>query len=236
MCGICGSTNDPDRRQVTRMNAAMVLRGPDDEGTFADERVGVALGARRLSIIDVEGGHQPVTNEDRTLRAVLNGEIYNHPALREMLAARGHRFASGVDTEVLVHLYEDYGAAMVHALEGMYAFALWDGQRETLLIARDRFGEKPLFYAQKAGDLMFASELDALLAGLGGAAELDPASVDAFFVFGYVPGPASIVRGVRQLPPGHLLRWERRARRAQLECYWQPTAAWSQGGEEGFQE
>ena len=236
MCGICGSTKDPERSHVSRMNAAMVSRGPDDEGTFADERVGVALGARRLSIIDVEGGHQPVTNEDRTLWAVLNGEIYNHPALRDMLAARGHRFSSGVDTEVLVHLYEDYGAAMVHALEGMYAFALWDARREELIIARDRFGEKPLFYAETAGDLLFASELDALLAGLPGAVELDPASVDAFFVFGYVPGPASIMRGVKQLPPGHLLRWERRWRRVRIEPYWTPLTAPTLSAHEEFEE
>jgi asparagine synthase (glutamine-hydrolysing) len=222
MCGICGSTNDFERRAVTRMNAAMVLRGPDDEGTVVDERAGVALGARRLSIIDVDGGHQPVSNEDGTLWAVLNGEVYNHPALRAMLCERGHRLASGVDTELLVHLYEEYGASMVHAMEGMYAFALWDAQREELLIARDRFGEKPLFYAQRGGQLVFASELDALLAGFDGQAELDPAAVDAFFMFGYVPGPGSIVRDVNQLPPGHLLRWERRNGHVALERYWAP--------------
>ena len=228
MSGICGSTNDSRRTRVAEMNAAMAPRGPDDEGTYSDYFSGVSLGARRLSIIDVQGGHQPVTNEDGTVWAVLNGEVYNHPALREELRRRGHRFASGVDTEVLVHLYEEYGAAMVHALEGMYAFALWDTRREELLLVRDRFGEKPLFYTEQGGDLLFASELDALLAGIDREPELDPASVDAFFVFGYVPGPASIVRGVKQLPPGNLLRWERRSRRVQVEPYWTPMPCGSE--------
>jgi asparagine synthase (glutamine-hydrolysing) len=236
MCGICGSTNDSDQRQVARMNAAMAMRGPDDEGTYTDDASGVSLGARRLSIIDVDGGHQPVSNEEGTVWAALNGEVYNHPELREMLRGRGHRFSSSVDTEVLVHLYEHYGSAMVHALEGMYAFALWDAQRKELLIVRDRFGEKPLFYAERAGELMFASELDALLAGLGGEADLDPASVDAFFVFGYVPGPASIVRGVKQLPPGHLLRWQHRSKRVQVEPYWTPVASAAPRSTETFEE
>src|SRR4051812_38229293 len=144
------------------MNAAMFRRGPDDSGEYVDEQTGVALGARRLSIIDVAGGHQPVCNEDRTVWAVLNGEIYNHPELQGRLRGKGHRLASGVDTEVLVPLYEDYGPAMVNALEGMYAFALWDTGREELLVVRDRFGEKPLFYVEQDGDIAFASELDAL--------------------------------------------------------------------------
>jgi asparagine synthase (glutamine-hydrolysing) len=237
MCGICGSTNDPSGSQVARMNAAMLLRGPDDDGTFSDAAAGVSLGARRLSIIDIEGGHQPVTNEDGTICAILNGEVYNHRALRETLSGHGHRFASGVDTEVLVHLYEDYGAAMVHSLEGMYAFALWDARREVLLLARDRFGEKPLFYVEGGGDLQFASELDALIAGINRTPELDPEAVDAFFVFGYVPGPDSMVRGVKQLPPGHLLRWERRARRVSIEPYWTPVvSAAPTGFEAPFEE
>jgi asparagine synthase (glutamine-hydrolysing) len=218
------------------MNSAMVARGPDDDGMFTDASTGISLGARRLSIIDVQGGHQPVANEDDTVWAVLNGEIYNHPALRATLRERGHWFGSGVDTEVLVHLYEEYGAAMVHALEGMYAFALWDSRREELLLGRDRFGEKPLFYSERGGELVFASELDALLAGLGAEAELDPAQVDAFFVFGYVPGPGAIVRGVKQLPPGHLLRWERRTKRAQVERYWGPVATAAPSSTEPFRE
>ena len=236
MCGICGSTDDGRLTRVGRMNAAMVLRGPDDEGSYADERTGVALGARRLSIIDVEGGHQPVCNEDRTVWAALNGEVYNHPALQEQLKARGHRFNSGVDTEVLVHLYEEYGPAMVHALEGMYAFALWDTEKRELLIVRDRFGEKPLFYAEEGGELTFASELDPLLAGLGRDPDLEPAAVDAFFVFGYVPGPGTLVKGIRQLPPGHLLRWRRSDRVVRIEPYWQPQPADGSSGTEPFED
>jgi len=220
MCGICGSTSDPEGRAVEAMNAAMVHRGPDDDGRFVDRDTGVALGARRLSIIDVEGGHQPLANEDGTVWAVLNGEIYNHPALRRHLEARGHRFATGCDTEVLVHLYEDYGDALVHALEGMFAFAVWDSKRRRLLIARDRFGEKPLFYAERGGELTFASELTALLEGAAGLGELDPVAIDEFFVFGYVPGPRSMIRGVRQLPPAHQLVWDRAMRSIAVECYW----------------
>jgi asparagine synthase (glutamine-hydrolysing) len=236
MCGICGSTNDPDRRHVTRMNAAMVERGPDDDGAYTDLFTGVSLGARRLSIIDVEGGHQPVSNEDGTVWAALNGEVYNHPALRATLRGRGHQFASGVDTEVLVHAYEEYGTAMVHALEGMYAFALWDSRREELLLVRDRFGEKPLFYTETGSELLFASELDALLAGMDREPELDPAAVDAFFVYAYVPGPASIVRGVRQLPPGHFLRWGRRSRCLQVQPYWAPVTSPAPSSHEPFEE
>jgi asparagine synthase (glutamine-hydrolysing) len=218
------------------MNAAMVARGPDDDGTYTDFSSGLSLGARRLSIIDIDGGRQPLKNEDGTIWTALNGEVYNHPSLRESLRGQGHRFTSGVDTEVLVHLYEEYGTAMVHALEGMYAFALWDARRQELLLVRDRFGEKPLFYTEKSGELMFASELDALLAGMNQEPELDPASVDAFFVFGYVPGPASIVSGVKQLPPGHVLRWERRSKRMKVEPYWSPVTAPAPPSHEPFEE
>jgi asparagine synthase (glutamine-hydrolysing) len=202
------------------MNATMSHRGPDDEGSYVDRESGVALGARRLSIIDVEGGHQPLSNEDGDVWAVLNGEIYNHPALRQRLIAAGHDLRSGTDTEVLVHLYEDLGEDLVHALEGMYAFAVWDARRGRLLLGRDRFGEKPLFYAERGGTLTFASELTTLLAGASVPGELDPAAVDAFFVFGYVPGSDAIVRGVREVPPGHLLAWSRGDPRPALRPYW----------------
>src|SRR3954471_5325892 len=148
MCGICGASSDLDRELVSRMNDAMVRRGPDDEGTYADPETGFALGARRLSVIDVDGGHQPLSNEDGTVWAVLNGEIYNHPRLQALLRGRGHTLRSDTDTEVLVHLYEDHGDALVHALEGMYAFAIWDRPNRRLLAARDRLGEKPLFYRE----------------------------------------------------------------------------------------
>jgi asparagine synthase (glutamine-hydrolysing) len=236
MCGICGSTNDPRRTRVAGMTAAMARRGPDDVRSFTDYLSGVSLGARRLRVIDASGGRQPVSNENGTVWAALDGEVYNHPHLRKTLRRSGHRFSSSVDTEVLVHLYEEHGPAMVELLEGMYAFAVWDARREELLVGRDRFGEKPLFYTEQDGELHFASELDALLAGMDRAPELDPASVDAFFVFGYVPGPASIVRGVKQLPPGHFLRWERRSRRLEVSRYWNPAAAAPRGAREAFEE
>lgn len=173
MCGICGRTDDRGGYAVRRMNDRMVARAPDDDGTYVDRDAGFALGARRLSILDVEGGHQPLSNEDGTVWAVLNGEIYNYPALRGRLLARGHEFATGTDTEVLVHLYEDFGAELVHALEGMFAFAVWDTKRRRLLLARDRFGEKPLFYAERAGELTFASELNALSDGARLGGDLD---------------------------------------------------------------
>ena len=206
------------------MNATMTHRGPDDEGAFVDRATGVALGARRLSIIDVEGGHQPLSNEDGTVWAALNGEIYNHPALRRRLLEAGHTLQTGSDTEVLVHLYEDLGDQLVHALEGMYAFAIWDTRRRRLVVARDRFGEKPLFYSVRGGVLTFASELTTLLAGDSVPAELDPGAVDAFFVFGYVPGDEAIVRGVRELPPGHFMAWDTETKAVAVHPYWHPPA------------
>jgi asparagine synthase (glutamine-hydrolysing) len=224
MCGIAGSTDDPRAQAVRTMCGTLHHRGPDDEGFYTDEHTGVTIGMRRLSIMDVEGGHQPLPNEDGRLRVVCNGEIYNHPELRAQLEARGHRFATRSDTEVLVHLYEEYGDELVHALDGMFAFALWDGPRARLLLARDRFGEKPLFLRENGGQLLFASELTALRAADPALGELDPGAVDAFFVYGYVPGPGTIVRGVRQLPPGHLLSWQPGAAKAQERAWWAPRA------------
>lgn len=222
MCGICGSTNDPDGSAVAAMNAHLRHRGPDDEGIYRDPATGVSLGVRRLSVIDVVGGHQPIANEDGTIWAMLNGEIYNHPALREHLRERGHSLRSRTDTEVLVHLYEEYGDALVHALEGMFAFALWDARRRRLLLARDRFGEKPLFYHERGGVLTFASELTALLEGAPIARELDREAIDSYFVFGYVPGPGSIVPGVKQLLPANRLVWEPDRPSVAIDCYWRP--------------
>ncbi len=143
-------SSDPRGTAVAAMNAMMAHRGPDDEGSFVDSS-GLALGARRLSIIDVEGGHQPVGNEDGTIWAVLNGEVYNRPALRSQLLARCHVLRSRANTEVLVHLYQDYGDALVHALEGLYCFAIWDARQRRLHFGRDRFGEKPLSIAHRVG-------------------------------------------------------------------------------------
>jgi asparagine synthase (glutamine-hydrolysing) len=222
MCGIAGSTDDPQGSRVRAMSATMRHRGPDDEGLHTDARSGVSIGVRRLAVMDVEGGHQPLSNEDGSVWVVFNGEIYNQARLREDLSARGHRFATGSDTEVLVHLYEEFGDSMVHALEGMFAFALWDERRGRLLLARDRFGEKPLFVHERDGELLFASELTALLEAKPRLRQIDPAAIDAFFVLGYVPGPGTVVPGVRQLPPGYLLSWERDGRPSAEHRWWSP--------------
>jgi asparagine synthase (glutamine-hydrolysing) len=207
------------------MCRALRHRGPDDEGTYLSPDGEVALGARRLSIIDLDHGQQPRGNEDGTVWTVFNGEIYNHPVIRERLQARGHTLQGHSDTEVLPHLYEDYGEDLVHVIEGMFAFAIWDSRKERLLLARDRFGEKPLFYARHGNGLVFASELSALVEGLASTPDIDPAALDAYFVLGYVPqSSGSILQGVEQLPAGHLLVWDRRA--GSLECvrYWSPPA------------
>ncbi len=224
MCGICGRTRDRDGEAVAAMNEALRHRGPDDEGVYVDRAAGLALGAQRLSIIDVAGGHQPLSNEHGDVWAVLNGEIYNHPSLQRHLRDRGHHLATATDTEVLVHLYEEYGDELVHALEGMFAFAIWDQRRGRLLLGRDRFGEKPLFYVERAGVLSFASELTALRTGAGVDGDLDEAVVDAFFVFGYVPGPEAILRGARELEPAHVLTWDGATRRSATRAYWSPPA------------
>ena len=143
MCGICGATGQVDAEVLRAITDTLAHRGPDDLGFH--ESPGISLGVRRLSIIDVPGGHQPIANEDGSVTVAFNGEIYNHPELRHRLESRGHRFATNTDTEVLVHLYEEYGDALVHLLQGMFAFALWDAKRRRLLLARDRLGFKPLY-------------------------------------------------------------------------------------------
>jgi asparagine synthase (glutamine-hydrolysing) len=201
------------------MCATLRHRGPDDEGVHSDTHAGVSIGARRLAVMDIDGGHQPLCNEDGSVWAAFNGEIYNHRKLRDDLRRRGHRFVTNGDTEVLVHLYEEFGEAMVHALEGMFTFAVWDERRRRLLLARDRFGEKPLFLHERDGELLFASELTSLLEVRPHLRELDADAIDAFFVFAYVPGPGTIVPGVRQLPPGNLLSWEQQDRRVQQRAW-----------------
>jgi asparagine synthase (glutamine-hydrolysing) len=209
MCGIMGVVAAPGKplpaEAITRaMNAAIVHRGPDDEGFFRDAHA--VIGMRRLSIIDLEGGHQPVHNEDKTVQCVFNGEIYNYRELRKELEACGHRFYTHSDTEVIVHGYEQWGEHCFEHLDGMFGLALWDTRSRTLLLARDRFGEKPLFYWESGGQLVFASELKALLPLPGLLREVDPAAIRAYVCFGYVPTPGSIFRNVRKLPPAHYLK------------------------------
>jgi asparagine synthase (glutamine-hydrolysing) len=208
MCGICGivsSNGAPDLEAVARMRARLAHRGPDDDGLF--HRGPVALAARRLSIIDLAHGHQPIANEDGSVVVVQNGEIYNYRELKRELEGSGHRFATDCDTEVLVHLYEEHGEGFVERLRGMFAVALWDAREERLLLARDRFGIKPLYYRFVNGDLSFASELKAMLEQPGFSRAIDPQGMSAYLAFNSIPAPLTIFAEVRKLQPGFLLTW-----------------------------
>ncbi|MEP7198298.1 MAG: asparagine synthase (glutamine-hydrolyzing) [Chloroflexota bacterium] len=216
--------NEPDAPEareralvLERMLSVITHRGPDDQGTLV--AAGVALGMRRLSIIDLAGGHQPISNEDGTVTIVFNGEIYNYRELQKELEARGHRFQTNSDTETIVHAYEEYGPACVEHLRGMFAFAIWDARERKLFLARDRTGKKPLYYAlTPRGTLVFGSELKSLLAHPEIGREVNAEAVDAYLTFGYVPDPLCILRGVRKLPPGHHLTYA--GGRLALMQYW----------------
>jgi asparagine synthase (glutamine-hydrolysing) len=204
MCGICGvvsASGSVDPGRIERMSATLVHRGPDSAGEFVDGTV--ALAARRLSIIDLETGDQPIANEDATLHVVQNGELYNYRELRRELERAGHTFRTHGDTEVLLHLYEQHGDGFAERLRGMFAVAIWDAARRRLVLARDRFGIKPLYYRHAAGELAFASELRALPRG-----EIDLDALEAFLAFNSIPAPLTIFREVRKLPAGHVLVWE----------------------------
>ena len=226
MCGIAGfvaadaaegGAARQRARVLDRMCRVIAHRGPDDQGTLL---VGpAALGMRRLSIIDLAGGHQPLSGCDDAVSIVFNGEVYNFQDLRRELEARGHRFRTNSDTEAIVHAYEEYGADCPKHLRGMFAFAVWDGRRQKLLLARDRAGKKPLYYTlTPQGTLLFGSELKSLLEHPEFRRETSPEAVDAYLTFGYVPDPLSIYAGVHKLPPGHLLTFERG--RLRVEQYW----------------
>jgi len=206
MCGICGIYNlngrPVDRRLLERMNSSMVHRGPDGEGAFVESNIG--LGHRRLSIIDLKSGDQPMGNEDGSIQVVFNGEIYNFLELKKELETRGHRFRTSSDTETIVHGYEEWGEDFVRKLRGMFAIALWDAKRKKVLLIRDRIGKKPLYYYLDKDRLLFASELKALLEDQDIPKDIDPAALDAYLSFGYVPSPLSIFKVIRKLPPAHL--------------------------------
>jgi asparagine synthase (glutamine-hydrolysing) len=208
MCGIAGQAAlDPrrplDAGPVRGMLRCLAHRGPDDEGVF--EAPGVVLGHRRLSVIDIEGGHQPLFGEDERTVVVCNGEIYNYRELRRELEAAGHRFRTKSDTEVAAFAYDAWGLDFLDRLDGMYALALWDGARRRLVLARDRMGEKPLYWAVADGQLVFGSELTALMAHPGVEPGIDPASLSAYLAHEYVPAPRTILRAVSKLEPGHVL-------------------------------
>src|ERR1700722_7124743 len=221
MCGIAGMVQTypdgaVDNAAVHRMCQAIVHRGPDDEGIFV--KGGVGLGMRRLSIIDLSGGHQPIFNEDKTIWIVFNGEIYNFPELRGELEKRGHRFSTHSDTEVIVHLYEDMGADCVKKLRGMFAFALYDERRGTLLMARDRLGKKPLHYALTGNRFLFGSEIKAILAVAPELASGNQEAILQYLHFGYIPDPVSAFLPIQKLPAGHVLELE--AGQIRIRQYW----------------
>jgi asparagine synthase (glutamine-hydrolysing) len=219
MCGICGFIGEHalmSDEALTRMNDTLVRRGPDEGGTYRAAGVGLAM--RRLSIIDLEGGRQPISNEDGTIWVVFNGEIYNYRELRAALRQRGHQFKTNTDTEVIVHLYEEYGDDLATHLRGMFAFALWDVRRNRALIVRDRLGIKPLFYSRVGNVLLFGSEIKSILASGMVGRDMDIQALDAFMTFTYVPAPLTIYKTVRKLEPGHMLTYE--SGRVQDKCYW----------------
>lgn len=235
MCGIAGIIGESgdqwiDTDLVHRMCETLVHRGPDDEGVFAQN--GVGLGMRRLSIIDLPGGHQPIFNEDRSIGVVFNGEIYNFRELRKDLERGGHRFRTQSDTETIVHLYEDYGAECVRKLRGMFAFALFDAPNRHCLLARDRLGKKPLHYALWRDRLFFGSEIKAILAVVPELSAVHSRALLDYFYFGYIPDPKTAFTAIQKLPPGHLLEFENGKLR--VRCYWDlpEYGTYSPAGEE----
>ena len=224
MCGIVGSVN-ANSRQVSReiiekMNRCIMHRGPDEDGFFIKENVGLAM--RRLAIIDLKGGQQPIFNEDRTKAIVFNGEIYNFQEIKKDLEKRGHKFYTNCDTETIVHLYDEYGADCVQHLRGMFAFAIWDETDKSLFIARDRMGKKPLLYShQPNGDLIFGSEFTALLAHPALSREVDMEAIDAYLSFLCVPAPLTAYKQIRKLEPANWMRWKNGE--IETKKYWSPN-------------
>ena len=224
MCGITGifdtqGQREMDRDLLRRMNQVQFHRGPDEGGEHFEP--GLAFGHRRLSIIDLSSGQQPLANEDGSVLVVFNGEIYNFPTLVPELVSRGHTFRTHSDTEVIVHAWEEWGADCVQRFNGMFAFALWDRSRQTLFMARDRLGKKPLYYTLTSDDrLLFASELKSLLEERSLDRKLDRRAIEEYLAFGYVPDPRSILEGVSKLAPGHSLLWQRGQRAVQPRKYW----------------
>ena len=219
MCGICGKYS-PSGVRTEELNAmldAIVHRGPDDSGCYVNANMG--LGSCRLSIIDLETGNQPISNEDGTIWVVYNGEIYNYQTLRAQLEAKGHSFQTNSDTEVIVHLYEEFGEHCVEQLGGMFAFALWDEPQQKLILARDRIGQKPLFYSRDGGDFLFGSEIKAILALHRHEPELDPLAMHDYLSLRFVPAPRTIFRHIQKLPPAHMLVFQ--DGQIRLRCYWQ---------------
>jgi asparagine synthase (glutamine-hydrolysing) len=241
MCGIAGFVGQGGRADLAAMTEALAHRGPDGEGSFVDEQEAVFLGHRRLAILDIEGGHQPMWNEDGQVGIVFNGEIYNHAELRRQLEAKGHIFRSDhSDTEALVHGYEEWGEGLPERLNGMFAFAIYDRLQRRLFLARDRFGEKPLYYMQQAGLFAFASELSSLCRHSNLETNIDARALQKLFAYGYIPAPLSLVEHARKLPAGHHLTVDTRSRQARAKYYWrfrlEPDERLSEKDEPGLVE
>src|SRR6267142_5700926 len=220
MCGIVGIVrNDAravDEMLLSRMCAAIRHRGPDEDGFYVRGPVG--MGMRRLSIIDLKGGQQPIHNQDRTAWIVFNGEIYNYRELRDKLEKLGHTFYTNSDTEAIIHAYDQYGADCPKHLRGMFAFAIWDERTQELFLARDRVGKKPLLYAQVNGHLVFGSEFSALLLHPDISRDVEPKALDHYLSFMWVPAPLTAYKAIKKLEPGHTLRW--RKGEIKTERYW----------------
>jgi asparagine synthase (glutamine-hydrolysing) len=226
MCGICGTffVNRDWRVQgdaLARMNRSIVHRGPDDEGLFIEENVGLAV--RRLSIIDVKAGHQPLSNENSDVWIVFNGEIYNHAELKADLESKGHRYRTHCDTETIVHLYEEYGRNCVKRLRGMFAFVIWDRRRRALFAARDRLGIKPFYYRWDGSSFLFGSEIKAILVYPAIQAEFNRSTLAEYLAFGYITGPKTMFSGIHKLMPGHTLELSEQGE-LKIERYWNLTA------------
>jgi len=231
MCGICGiAMIDPNRPidvdALQRMCTVISYRGPDDSGTYLSQGIGLAM--RRLSIIDVEHGQQPIHNEDRTMHLVFNGELYNYQTLTSQLKSRGHEFQTRSDSEVVVHAYEEWGTSCLDNFRGMFALGLWDDRNQSLLLAVDRFGIKPLYYCLSEGDLVFGSELSCLLASRRLTKDVDDAALAEYFTLGYVPPPATIFTHARKLAPGTYLQWTPQGK-PRIERYWDIPLARTNG-------
>ena len=227
MCGICGmfladGEARVDRDRLATMNDQIIHRGPDDGGLFVEGRVGLAM--RRLSIIDVKTGHQPISNEDESIWIVFNGEIYNHQQLRADLEAAGHRYRTKSDTETIIHLYEQYGRECVNYLRGMFAFAIWDRPKRKLFIARDRLGIKPLYYRRSNGVFLFGSEIKTILAYPGVSPEFNQAGLAEYLAFGYLIGEDTFYSGIKKLLPGHTLELDE-AGNISIQPYWDLSVA-----------
>lgn len=227
MCGLTGGVwTDPHLELTTdeleQMTSVLAHRGPDDQQTWfsAGPRARVGFGHRRLSIIDVDHSRQPISNEDRSITLIFNGEIYNYRELRAQLQADGHVLATAGDTETIVHLYEQHGVGCLQHLRGMFTFALWDESRQQLLLARDRLGQKPLYYRHEAGRLLFASELKSLLQVRNAPRDVSPRALDLYLTYQYVPHPSCILDGYNQLPPGHAAVWKDGD--LNVQAYWSP--------------